>query len=66
MNIFKYYIPLSMFPSATYYSFDTYYDLKKLNATEEYGFSQAFAMNFSYYLNLKKTWLAFGEFLQVK
>ncbi|KAK3782436.1 hypothetical protein RRG08_033077 [Elysia crispata] len=45
---------------ATYYSFDTYYDLKKLNATEEYGFSQAFAMNFSYYLNLKKTWLAFG------
>ncbi|RUS83474.1 hypothetical protein EGW08_008790 [Elysia chlorotica] len=45
---------------ATYYSFDTYYDLKKLNATEEYGYSQAFAMNFSYYLNLKKTWLAFG------
>ncbi|GFO29551.1 choline transporter-like protein 2 [Plakobranchus ocellatus] len=45
---------------AVYYSFDTYYDLKKLNATEEYGFSEAFTLNFSYYLNLKKTWLAFG------
>ncbi|XP_012942174.1 choline transporter-like protein 2 [Aplysia californica] len=45
---------------ATYYSYDEYYTLKQLNATEEYGLSQAFALNFSYYLSLKKTWLAFG------
>ncbi|CAL1544616.1 unnamed protein product [Lymnaea stagnalis] len=45
---------------ACYYSYNQYYTLKGLNATEEYGLSQAFAMNFSYYLSLKKTWLAFG------
>ncbi|XP_055896841.1 choline transporter-like protein 2 isoform X1 [Biomphalaria glabrata] len=45
---------------ACYYCYNEYYRLKALNATEEYGISQAFAMNFNYYLSLKKTWLAFG------
>ncbi|XP_076454507.1 choline transporter-like protein 2 [Babylonia areolata] len=43
-----------------YYSYSEYYDLKSLNATSEIGVSQAFALNFSYYLSLKQTWLAFG------
>nr|KAG5694576.1 hypothetical protein BaRGS_032521 [Batillaria attramentaria] len=46
--------------AATAYSYNEYYTLKALNATEEIGVSQAFALNFSYYLELKQTWLAFG------
>ncbi|CAG5121002.1 unnamed protein product [Candidula unifasciata] len=44
----------------SYYSYSEYYKLKKMNATSEFGLSPAFAMNFRYYLSLKKTWLAFG------
>lgn len=43
-----------------YYSYSQYYDLKNTNSTGEFGISQAFALNFSYYLTLKETWLAFG------
>ncbi|XP_052093793.1 choline transporter-like protein 2 isoform X2 [Mytilus californianus] len=43
-----------------YYSYSQYYDLKNSNSTSEFGIAQAFALNFSYYLTLKETWLAFG------
>lgn len=43
-----------------YYSYSKYYDLKSHNSTGEFGLAQAFALNFSYYLTLKETWLAFG------
>lgn len=45
---------------AIYYTFTEYYSLKALNATSELGVSQAFALNFSYYLSLRQTWLAFA------
>ena len=47
--------------SACYYSYVQYYDLKTTNVTGTWGYSEAFAMNFSYYLQLKETWLAFGK-----
>ncbi|XP_076436221.1 choline transporter-like protein 2 [Babylonia areolata] len=43
-----------------YFSYSEYYELKSLNATAEFGIAEAFALNFSYYLSLKETWLAFG------
>ena len=47
----------------TYYCFDRYYKLKNSGAPdEEYNVSPLFAGEFSYYLGLKKTWLAFGKF----
>ncbi|KAL3871868.1 hypothetical protein ACJMK2_039840 [Sinanodonta woodiana] len=45
---------------ATYYSYTRYFELKNQNVTSELGLSQAFALNFSYYLSIKQTWLAFG------
>ncbi|KAK3088621.1 hypothetical protein FSP39_021397 [Pinctada imbricata] len=45
---------------AIYYSYSTYYDLKNQNITATWQVSEAFALNFSYYLGLKETWLAFG------
>ncbi|XP_069121444.1 choline transporter-like protein 2 [Argopecten irradians] len=45
---------------ACYYSYSQYYELKNQNSTATYGISEAFALNFSYYLQLKETWLAFG------
>ncbi|ESO92820.1 hypothetical protein LOTGIDRAFT_120296 [Lottia gigantea] len=51
---------LGLFGFSTYYSYSKYYELKTQNSTAEIGLSQAFALNFSYYLSLKQTWLAFG------
>lgn len=46
---------------ATYYSFTKYYELKSSGSPdEEYNVSPLFAGEFSYYLGLKRTWLAFG------
>ena len=44
-----------------YYSYSRYYELKSKNITGEFGLSQAFVLNFEYYLTLKQTWLAFGQ-----
>ncbi|XP_050389087.1 choline transporter-like protein 2 [Patella vulgata] len=49
-----------LFGFSTYYSYSKYYELKTQNTTATLGLSQAFALNFSYYLSLKQTWLAFG------
>ena len=47
--------------SGSYYSYNRYYELKSKNITGEFGLSQAFVLNFQYYLSLKQTWLAFGQ-----
>ncbi|XP_076436398.1 choline transporter-like protein 2 [Babylonia areolata] len=49
-----------LFVFSSYYSYSRYYELKSQNITEEFGLSQAFVLNFEYYLTLKQTWLAFG------
>ncbi|XP_041370892.1 choline transporter-like protein 2 [Gigantopelta aegis] len=51
---------IALFAFGAYYSFSKYYELKSSNVTAELGLSQAFALNFDYYLSLKQTWLAFG------
>lgn len=43
-----------------WYCYTKYYELKNLNVESEWGFDEAFALNFSYYLTLKETWLAFA------
>lgn len=43
-----------------YWCFTKYYELKNQNVVSEWGFDEAFALNFSYYLQLKETWLAFA------
>lgn len=43
-----------------WYCYTKYYDLKSQNVVSKWGFDQAFALNFSYYLTLKETWLAFA------
>ena len=51
------------FFTATYYSYERYYYLKNSGSPDsEYGVAPLFAGEFSYYLGLKKTWLAFGKF----
>ena len=51
------------FLTATYYSYERYYYLKNSGSPDsEYGVAPLFAGEFSYYLGLKKTWLAFGKF----
>ena len=47
--------------SGSYYSYKRYYEIKSRNITGEFGLSQAFVLNFEYYLTLKQTWLAFGQ-----
>ena len=42
---------------ATYYSYTTYYEMKNDNITSG---ALIFTTDFSYYLTLEKTWLAFG------
>ncbi|KAL8625988.1 hypothetical protein ACOMHN_012580 [Nucella lapillus] len=49
-----------LFIFSSYYSYSRYYELKSKNITGEFGLSQAFVLNFEYYLTLKQTWLAFG------
>ncbi|XP_061169657.1 choline transporter-like protein 2 [Saccostrea echinata] len=51
---------LAVLSYACYYSYTQYFDLKTKNVTGEWGYSEAFALNFSYYLQLKETWLAFA------
>ncbi|XP_071155589.1 choline transporter-like protein 2 isoform X2 [Mytilus edulis] len=43
-----------------YWCFTKYYEIKNTNVVSEWGFDEAFALNFSYYLRLKETWLAFA------
>ncbi|KAL5013099.1 hypothetical protein ScPMuIL_011650 [Solemya velum] len=50
---------LGLWSFACYYSYTKYYELKNTPDTV-IGLSQAFTLNFSYYLDLKETWLAFG------
>ncbi|XP_076454555.1 choline transporter-like protein 2 [Babylonia areolata] len=49
-----------LFIFSSVYSYRRYYYLKSKNMTGEFGLSQAFVLNFEYYLTLKQTWLAFG------
>nr|XP_034302606.1 choline transporter-like protein 2 isoform X2 [Crassostrea gigas] len=57
---FSIFAVLGVISYACYYSYVQYYDLKSTNVTGTWGYSEAFALNFSYYLKLKETWLAFG------
>lgn len=43
-----------------YWCYKQYYELKNQDVTAKWGFDEAFALNFSYYLQLKETWLAFA------
>ena len=48
--------------AGTYYCYDRYYYLKNAGSPDEtLGIAPAFAGEFSYYLGLKQTWLAFGK-----
>ncbi|XP_069121445.1 choline transporter-like protein 2 [Argopecten irradians] len=53
-------VVLALLGFGCYYSYSQYYDLKNQNVTAEFGVSELFTLNFSYYLGLKETWLAFG------
>ncbi|XP_046368396.2 choline transporter-like protein 2 [Haliotis rufescens] len=51
---------VGLFSFGTYYCYSQYYKLKGMNTEKEFGLSHAFTFNFSYYLTLYQTWLAFG------
>lgn len=48
--------------TGAYWCYKQYYELKNQDVTAKWGFDEAFALNFSYYLQLKETWLAFGKY----
>jgi choline transporter-like protein 2/4/5 len=51
---------VALFAFGTYYSYDKYYEMKRMNMTSEYGLPQQFKFDFEYFLSLKTTWLVFG------
>ena len=64
-NVYMYmlvFIQVFSFILGTYYCYDRYYYLKNAGSPDEtLGIAPAFAGEFSYYLGLKQTWLAFGK-----